>query len=104
MCGMKKEFTSQDLAEAFAEHRARLLSLVEKRLNPILLKRLSHEDVMQEVYLAAVKRLTYFAQNEDVSFNTFADYLMACGFGFTINLLPAAGCSSIKSTIKEIHV
>ncbi|MBR6588832.1 MAG: sigma-70 family RNA polymerase sigma factor [Kiritimatiellae bacterium] len=63
---MKKEFTSQDLAEAFAEHRARLLSLVEKRLNPILLKRLSHEDVMQEVYLAAVKRLTYFAQNEDV--------------------------------------
>jgi len=66
MCGMKKEFTSQDLAEAFAEHRARLLSLVKKRLNPILLKRLSHEDVMHEVYLAAVKRLTYFAQNEDV--------------------------------------
>ena len=63
---MKKEFTSQSLAEAFAEHRARLLSLVEKRLNPILLKRLSHEDVMQEVYLAAVKRLAYFAQNEDV--------------------------------------
>ena len=38
--GMKNEFTSQSLAEAFAEHRARLLSLVEKRLNPILLKRL----------------------------------------------------------------
>ena len=63
---MENEFTSQSLAEAFAEHRARLLSLVEKRLNPILLKRLSHEDVMQEVYLAAVKRLPYFAQNEDV--------------------------------------
>ena len=63
---MKNEFTSQSLAEAFAEHRARLLSLVEKRLNPILLKRLSHEDVMQEVYLAAAKRLSYFAQNEDV--------------------------------------
>ena len=63
---MKNEFTSQSLAEAFAEHRARLLSLVEKRLNPILLKRLSHEDVMQEVYLAAAKRLPYFAQNEDV--------------------------------------
>ena len=38
---MKNEFTSQNLAEAFAEHRARLLSLVEKRL-------------------------PYFAQNEDV--------------------------------------
>ena len=66
ICGMKNEFTSQSLAEAFAEHRARLLSLVEKRLNPILLKRLSHEDVMQEVYLAAAKRLEFFAQNEDV--------------------------------------
>ena len=63
---MENEFTSQSLAEAFAEHRARLLSLVEKRLNPILLKRLSHEDVMQEVSLAAAKRLPYFAQNEDV--------------------------------------
>ena len=63
---MRNEFTSQNLAEAFAEHRARLLSLVERRLNPILLKRLSHEDVMQEAYLAAAKRLPYFAQNEDV--------------------------------------
>ena len=63
---MGNEFTSQSLAKAFAEHRARLLSLVEKRLNPILLKRLSHEDVMQEAYLAAAKRLAYFAQNEDV--------------------------------------
>ena len=63
---MKNEFMSQSLAEAFAEHRARLLSLVEKRLNPVLNKRLSHEDVMQEVYLAAAKRLPYFAQNEDV--------------------------------------
>ena len=63
---MNNEFTPQRLAEAFAEHRARLLALVEKRLNPILLKRLSHEDVMQEVYLAAAKRLEFFAQNEDV--------------------------------------
>lgn len=63
---MKNEFTSQSLAEAFAEHRARLLSLLEKRLNPVLNKRLSREDVMQEVYLAAAKRLPYFAQNEDV--------------------------------------
>ena len=63
---MKNDFTSQGLAEAFAEHRGRLLSLVERRLNPILLRRLSHEDVMQEVYLAAAKRLPSFAQNEDV--------------------------------------
>ena len=63
---MEIEFTSQDLADAFAEHRARLTSLVAKRLNPILLKRLSHEDVLHETYLAAAKRLEYFAQNGDV--------------------------------------
>ena len=63
---MENEFTSQSLAEAFAEHRARLLSLVGKRLNPILLKRLSHEDVMQEVYLSAAKRIAYFEQERDV--------------------------------------
>jgi len=63
---MENEFTPQRLAEAFAEHRARLRSLAEKRLNPILLKRLSCDDVMQEAYLAAAKRLNYFAQNDDV--------------------------------------
>lgn len=56
----------QNLADAFAKHRARLMSLVERRLNKILLKRMSHEDVMQEAYLAAVKRLSYFERNEDV--------------------------------------
>lgn len=64
--GMENEFTPQRLAEAFAEHRARLRSLAEKRLNPILLKRLSCDDVMQEAYLAAAKRLNYFARNDDV--------------------------------------
>ena len=63
---MDNEFTPQRLAEAFAEHRARLLSLVEKRLNPVLLKRMSHEDVLQEAYLAAAKRLGYFTGNPDV--------------------------------------
>ncbi len=28
--------------------------------------------------------------SEVVSFNTFADYLMACSFDFTINIRPAA--------------
>ena len=63
---MENDFTPQDLAEVFEEHRDRLLPLARRRLNPILLKRLSHEDVMQEVYLAAAKRLPYFAQNADV--------------------------------------
>lgn len=63
---MKNEFTSQTLSDVFAEHRGRLLSLAEKRLNPVLLKRLSCEDVLQETFLAAAKRLSYFAQREDV--------------------------------------
>ena len=63
---MENEFTSQNLAAAFAEHQSRLLALVEKRLNPILLKRLSREDVLQETYLTAMRRLEYFAQNMDV--------------------------------------
>lgn len=66
MRDMEIEVTSQSLANAFAEHRARLMSLVGKRLNPILLKRLSCEDVLHEAYLAAAKRLEFFAQNEDV--------------------------------------
>ena len=36
-------FSQDNLAAAFAENRQRLLSLAEKRLNPILLKRLSVE-------------------------------------------------------------
>ncbi len=31
--------------------------------------------------------------SEIVSFNTFADYLMACGFDFSINLCPVANRS-----------
>lgn len=63
---MGNEFTSQNLADAFAEHRARLLSFVERRLNPILLKRMSSEDVVQTAYLAAAKRLDFFAEKTEV--------------------------------------
>lgn len=54
------------LARAFVEHRGRLLALVKKNLNPILLKRMSYEDVLQSAYEAAAKRLPYFASDEEV--------------------------------------
>ena len=58
---------SQDsLAAAFAENRQRLISLAEKRLNPILLKRMSAEDILSETYVNATKRLKYFAAHDDV--------------------------------------
>ena len=59
-------FSQDNIASAFAENRQRLASLAEKRLNPILLKRLSVEDVLSEAYENAAKRLAYFAAHDDV--------------------------------------
>ena len=60
------DFTQDNLAAAFAEHRQRLRALAEKRLNPVLLKRLSAEDILSEAYVNAAKRLDYFAARDDV--------------------------------------
>ena len=59
-------FTQDRLAAAFAEHRQRLTALAKKKLNPILLKRMSEEDVLSEAYVNAAKRLDYFAAHDDV--------------------------------------
>ena len=59
-------FSQDNLAAAFAENRQRLASLAKKRLNPILLKRLSVDDVLSEAYANAAKRLGYFAAHDDV--------------------------------------
>ena len=58
--------TQDDLAAAFAEHRQRLAALAERRLNPVLLKRMNVEDVLSEAYVNATKRLDYFAARDDV--------------------------------------
>ena len=58
--------TQARLAAAFAEHRQRLSALAKKKLNPILLKRMSVEDVVSEAYVNAAKRLDYFAAHDDV--------------------------------------
>ncbi len=60
------DFTQDNLAAAFAEHRQRLKALAEMRLNPVLLKRMSAEDVLSESYVNAAKRLDYFAARDDV--------------------------------------
>ena len=60
------DFTQDNLAAAFAENRQRLFALAEKRLNPILLKRMSAEDVLSETYVHAAKRLDYFSAHDDV--------------------------------------
>lgn len=58
--------TTRELAEAFTAYRERLLALVRKNLNPVLLKRMSYEDVLQSTYEAAAKRLAYFAANDEI--------------------------------------
>ena len=65
VCSVER-YSQDNLAEAFAEHRQRLLVIAERRLNPILLKRLSAEDVVSETYVNAAKRLDYFASHDDV--------------------------------------
>ena len=65
ICGM--DVSTQDrLADAFAEHRQRLSALAKKKLNPILLKRMSEEDVLSEAYINAAKRMDYLAAHDDV--------------------------------------
>ncbi|MBR3223372.1 MAG: sigma-70 family RNA polymerase sigma factor [Kiritimatiellae bacterium] len=59
-------FSQDNLAAAFAENRQRLFAIAEKRLNPILLKRMSVEDVLSEAYANAAKRADYFASHDDV--------------------------------------
>lgn len=54
------------IAQAFTENRERLLALVRRNLKPVLLKRMSYEDVLSTVYENAAKRLAYFSANEDV--------------------------------------
>jgi len=58
--------TQDRLADAFAENRQRLSALAKKKLNPILLKRMSEEDVLSEAYINAAKRMDYLAVHDDV--------------------------------------
>ena len=59
-------FDVENLAQAFTDNRERLFALVKRNLKPILLKRMSHEDVLSAVYENAAKRLPYFQANADV--------------------------------------
>ncbi len=49
------------LAELFDMHRQRLWRIVQFRMHPALRQRLEPDDVLQEAYLAAAKRLSHFA-------------------------------------------
>ncbi len=51
------------LAEAFARHRQRLWRIVNFRLDPRMAGRVDPDDVLQEAYLAAAKRLAHYGND-----------------------------------------
>jgi RNA polymerase sigma-70 factor (ECF subfamily) len=63
-----KSGDDQALATLFAGHRDRLLRLVEFRLDARLRGRVEAEDVLQEAYLDAAKRMHHFAEDTSTSF------------------------------------
>ncbi|MDO5567017.1 MAG: sigma-70 family RNA polymerase sigma factor [Planctomycetia bacterium] len=53
-------------ASRFNDHRERLLLLATRNLNPVLIKRFSPEDIVQDVFLKACSRMDYFENNQDI--------------------------------------
>jgi RNA polymerase sigma-70 factor (ECF subfamily) len=57
----------QALADAFAAHRERFWYLVTFRIDRRIAARVDADDVLQEAYVAAVKRLTHYLEKPDYS-------------------------------------
>lgn len=55
------------LADLFAEHRERLWRMVHFRLDRRLQGRVDADDILQEAYIDAVKRLPHFADSQPIS-------------------------------------
>ena len=55
------------LAALFAQHRDHLRRMVQFRLHPRLLRRIDPEDVLQDAYLDALKRIKSYADQQDPS-------------------------------------
>ena len=64
--GMQTEEQSEFLAQALQEHRERLLRLAERHLNPVLRRRVSPEDVLQEAAAAAYRWGGDFIHNQNL--------------------------------------
>ncbi len=62
-----QRMTRDKLAEEFSKHRERLWRAVQVRMDPRLYGRVDPDDVLQEAYLDAEKRLNHFAEKLDCS-------------------------------------
>jgi len=68
MLSRLKSGDDEALAELFSQHRERLWRMVHFRLNRRLQGRVDTEDILQEAYLAAAKRVPHFAEESSTSF------------------------------------
>lgn len=59
------------LGSLFDAQRSRLRRIVAFRLDPLLAGRIDPEDVVQEAYLAAAKRLPHFRERPEMSFTVW---------------------------------
>lgn len=64
--GRISKMNKQEMSVAFEEDRSRLEAVLRRRLPPILLSRMDYEDVMQETFAAAERRMDYFSSNPEV--------------------------------------
>ncbi|MCG8409045.1 MAG: sigma-70 family RNA polymerase sigma factor [Phycisphaerales bacterium] len=63
-----KQGDEQALAELFSTHRERLRRMVHFRLDPRLYGRLDADDILQQAYLDATKRIGHFHGDASASF------------------------------------
>lgn len=56
----------EGVAAVLEEHRERLTRFITLKMNPVMLRRLTVEDVLQEVYLAAHKRIEFWEKDADI--------------------------------------
>ena len=61
-----RENAREKLAQAFQDNRERLLRLAERHLNPVLRRRVSPEDVVQEAAGEACRWGGSFLENDDL--------------------------------------
>ncbi len=54
------------LAELWLQNRDRLVRLIATRMSPVLLRRMSPDDVAQETYLACGRRMKFLQEHPDI--------------------------------------
>lgn len=57
---------SHDLAALFQDNRVRLEGIARVHLHPMLMQRMTLDDILQEVFVACSKRPSYFAEHPEV--------------------------------------